>query len=136
MTVLTRDSISSVAPIPPSDAGLGPWENSADPAYCRDVSGRLTAVNLSFARKFGRPANTLVGAPVSEFVHPDDVASMQGTTAELERPPHRAVCEHRWLTPQGVRWFAWEKIAQHDDAGAIISIRAVGRDITRLRISK
>lgn len=136
MTVLTPDPSSSAAPIPPVDDGLGPWENSADPAYCRDVSGRLIAVNLSFARKFGRPANTLVGAPVSEFIHPDDVSSMQGTTAELERAPHRAVCENRWLTPQGVRWFSWEKIAQHDESGAIITIRAVGRDITRQRLAE
>jgi PAS domain S-box-containing protein len=46
------------------------------------------------------------------------------------------VCEQRWLTPQGVRWFSWEKVAQHDKTGAIISIRAVGRDITRQRLAE
>ncbi len=136
MSVLTSDSSPALAAETPVDSGLGPWENSADPAYCRDVEGRLLAANLSFARKFGRPAATLPGTLVTEFVHPDDVSSMTTTTAELERPPHRAVCEHRWLTPQGVRWFSWEKIAQHDKTGAIISIRAVGRDITRQRLAE
>jgi PAS domain S-box-containing protein len=136
MSVVTSDSSPALVAEPPADSGLGPWENSADPAYCRDVEGRLLAANLSFARKFGRPAATLPGTPVTEFIHPDDVSSMSAITAELERPPHRAVCEQRWLTPQGVRWFSWEKVAQHDKTGAIISIRAVGRDITRQRLAE
>jgi two-component system cell cycle sensor histidine kinase/response regulator CckA len=136
MPVVTGDSSPNVAAPPPTDTWLGPWENSADPAYCCDVGGRLLAVNLSFARKFGRPANTLPGTPVAEFLHPDDVVAMTATTAELERPPHRAVCEQRWLTPQGVRWFSWEKIAQHDANGTIVAVRAVGRDITRQRLAE
>jgi PAS domain S-box-containing protein len=136
MAAVTSDSNPGLATAQPADTGLGPWENSADPAYCRDVEGRLLAVNLSFARKFGRPANTLVGIPVADFVHPDDVAAMATTKADLERPPYRAVSEQRWLTPQGVRWFSWEKIAQPDDSGAIVAVRAVGRDITRQRLAE
>jgi PAS domain S-box-containing protein len=78
----------------------------------------------------------LVGTPVIEFVHPDDVPAMANINAELERPPYRAICEHRWLTPQGVRWFSWEKIAQQDENGTIVAIRAVGRDITRQRLAE
>jgi two-component system cell cycle sensor histidine kinase/response regulator CckA len=136
MPVVSREPDSELTPASPNDAGLGPWENSADPAYYRDAEGRLLAVNLSFARKFGRPATALAGTMVSELIHPDDVAAIVTTTAELERPPHRAVCEHRWLTPQGVRWFSWEKIAQHDPSGVIVGIRAVGRDITRQRLAE
>ncbi|HYP17651.1 MAG TPA: ATP-binding protein, partial [Opitutus sp.] len=74
--------------------------------------------------------------PVSDFLHPDDVAAMNATTTELTRPPHRGISENRWMTPQGVRWFSWEKIAQLDAAGAIVAIRAVGRDITRQRLAE
>ncbi|MEO6004652.1 MAG: PAS domain S-box protein [Opitutus sp.] len=133
---MNSDSSSTAVAPPSTDTWLGPWENSADPAYCRDVAGNLLAVNLSFARKFGRPAHTLPGTPITDFIHPDDIAGMSSITGELERPPHRAVCEHRWLTPQGVRWFSWEKIAQHDSAGEIVAIRAVGRDITRQRLAE
>jgi PAS domain-containing protein len=109
MSVVTSEHTSAAAPAPVlTDTGLGPWENSADPAYCRDMSGRLLAANLSFARKFGRPAHTLPGTSVAEFIHPDDFSSTVAIAAELERPPHRVVCEHRWLTPQGIRWFSWE----------------------------
>jgi len=129
------DSVAGVA-TPPAESWLGPWENSADPAYCHDLEGRFIAVNLSFARKFGRPAASLAGTLVSDLIHPDDAPAAAALASELERPPHRAVCEHRWLTPQGVRWFSWEKVAEHNASGAIVAIRAVGRDITRQRLAE
>lgn len=121
---------------PAFEAGLGPWINSADPAYCRDFSGRILAANVAFARKFGRPLNALPGTPVAEFVHPDDWSAFAAASAELERPPHRIVSEYRWITPQGVRWFSWEKTALRDASGLVVSIRAVGRDITRQRMAE
>ena len=136
MSVVLSDSASGVALLPPNEAWLGPWENSADPAYCRNLDGRLIAANLSFARKFGRPAATLPGTPVAEFLHPDDVSAPGSVPADLARPPHRVVCDQRWVTPQGVRWFSWEESAQTDAAGTIVAICAVGRDITRQRLAE
>lgn len=117
-------------------AWLGAWETSADSAYCRDLEGRLLAANQSFARKFGRSTTVMPESLVADFVHSEDLATLNASTAELARPPHRAVAEHRWLTPQGVRWFAWEETALQDDTGAIVAIRAVGRDITRQRLAE
>ena len=134
MSAVLSDS-AGVA-LSPTENWLGPWETSADPAYCHDAEGRFLAVNTSFARKFGKPAAAITGTLVAEFLHPDDVAEMNATTAELAHPPHRAVCEQRWMTPQGVRWFSWEKTAHHDSSGAIVAIRAVGRDITRQRLAE
>ena len=136
MSVVSSFATPTLAEHPSADTWWGPWEHSADPAYCRDLGGSLQAVNLSFARKFGRPASLLVGTQVTEFVHPDDVSILGGMTADLERPPHRVMSEQRWLTPQGVRWFSWEEIAQVDASGGIIAIRAVGRDITRQRLAE
>jgi PAS domain S-box-containing protein len=119
-----------------AESWLGAWETSADPAYCRDLAGHVLAVNLSFARKFGKQKETLVGARVADFVHPDDAASLLTVVAELSRPPHTAKSEHRWLTPQGVRWFSWEKVALMNELGAVVAIRAVGRDITRQRLAE
>ena len=121
---------------PPAESWLGAWENSADSAYCRDLSGRILAANLSFARKFGRTAPALVNTSVSVFLHADDLAVLHATATELARPPHHTVGEHRWLTPQGVRWFSWDETALCDPAGAIIAIRAIGRDITRQRLAE
>jgi PAS domain S-box-containing protein len=130
---------SDPAPAPGSSASdnpLAPWENSADPAYCRDQEGRFLAVNLAFARKFGRAAAALTGTPVAELVHPDDVPALTRAAQEVQGPAHRAVSEQRWMTPQGVRWFSWEETAQVDASGAVTTIRAVGRDITRQRLAE
>jgi two-component system cell cycle sensor histidine kinase/response regulator CckA len=136
MSVVMSDSAPGVAVVPPAESWLGAWETSADPVYCRDLKGNILAVNLSFARKFGRPAAALAGTPVAELVHPDDAASFHTIVEELRRPPHRANSEHRWVTPQGIRWFAWEKVALRDPTGTVIAIRAVGRDITRQRLAQ
>jgi two-component system cell cycle sensor histidine kinase/response regulator CckA len=136
MSANTSDTAVGIAEAAAGDNWLGAWETSADPVYCRDVDGRVLAANRSFARKFGRPATAIVGAMVSDFVHPDDVGSLQSVVAELARPPHTATGEHRWLTPQGVRWFSWENVALRDGDGALVAIRAVGRDITRQRLAQ
>lgn len=124
------------ASLPPHQTWLEAWDNSADCAYCRDAEGQILAANLSFARKFGRNAATLVGTSVAELIHGDDLPALHGTVTELLRPPHRATGQHRWNTPRGVRWFAWDENALHDDAGTLLAIRAVGRDITRQRLAE
>jgi two-component system cell cycle sensor histidine kinase/response regulator CckA len=136
MSVLMTEAIDRAGPKSPYDAWLGAWENSADAAYCRDLQGKLLVANNTFARKFGRTSQTLSDCRIAELLHPDDRASLATGAGDLVRPPHRAVAEHRWLTPQGVRWFSWEESAIHDEAGAIVAIRAIGRDITRQRLAE
>jgi two-component system cell cycle sensor histidine kinase/response regulator CckA len=136
MSVVTNVPFAGVATVTSTDPWLGAWETSADSAYCRDLAGRIVSANLSFARKFGRTVTKVAELQVAELIHPDDFATIHTTTTELAKPPHRAVAEHRWLTPQGVRWFSWEETALHDEAGAIVAIRAVGRDITRQRLAE
>jgi two-component system cell cycle sensor histidine kinase/response regulator CckA len=136
MSVMANVPSAAVASVTAVDSWLGAWETSADSAYCRDLAGRILAANLSFARKFGRSLEKIAELLVAELVHPDDFPAIQATTKELAQPPHRAVGEHRWLTPQGVRWFSWEETALQDESGAIVGIRAVGRDITRQRLAE
>jgi two-component system cell cycle sensor histidine kinase/response regulator CckA len=134
VSALSRDPFLGVAAA--NDSWLGAWETSADAAYCRDPGGRILAVNLSFARKFGRAAAALAEASVKDLIHPDDLSVLLASEAALGRPPYRSMGEHRWCTPQGVRWFAWEESAIHGEAGVIVAIRAVGRDITRQRLAE
>ncbi len=128
--------LPSPVPADPVENWLGAWETSADPAYCRDLDGRLLAVNQAFSRKFGRTPASLEGVRVTELVHADDVAVLEASVAEVSRPPHRATSDHRWRTSQGIRWFSWEKTGLCDATGRVVVIRAVGRDITRQRIAE
>jgi|CXWL01.1.fsa_nt_gi PAS domain S-box-containing protein len=118
------------------DSLLGPWTHSADPAYCRDLDGRLLAVNQAFARKFGRVESAWTGQPLGSILHADDQSSPGTVPADLTRPPYRTAREHRCDTPQGWRWIAWEKTPLHDAAGALTGVRAVGRDITKQRVAE
>ncbi len=118
------------------DALLGPWANSADPAYCRDEEGRLLAVNQAFARKFGRGASEWPGTSVRDIMQLEENAALSSVMVELARPPHRATRQHRCDTPQGSRWFAWEKTPLRDLSGRIFGLRAVGRDITKQRLAE
>src|SRR3954470_3137255 len=111
MSAVISDPITGVASAPPRENWLGAWETSADCAYCRNATGHILAANLSFARKFGRASAALVEAHVSELIHADDLPALHATASDLIRPPHRATGEHRWVTPQGVRWFAWDELA-------------------------
>ncbi len=118
------------------DALLGPWANSADPAYCRDQEGRLLAVNQAFARKFGRIASEWPGTSLRDIMQLEETAALSSVMVELARPPHRATRQHRCDTPQGWRWFAWEKTPLRDLSGRIFGVRAVGRDITKQRLAE
>ncbi|MBI2815129.1 MAG: PAS domain S-box protein [Opitutae bacterium] len=128
--------LEALHPATPFDTLLGPWAHSADPAYCRDLDGRLLAVNQAFARKFGRAAAEWPGVSLGSILHADDQGSPATVPAELARPPYRTAREHRCDTPQGWRWIAWEKTPLHDAAGALVGVRAVGRDITKQRVAE
>ncbi len=136
MSALLTDSPEIKARKSPFDHWLGAWETSADSAYCRDLKGQILAANNSFARKFGRTTNNVADLRVADLIHTDDIGGLNASAAELARPPHQAVAEHRWLTPQGIRWFSWEETVLRNNAREIVAIRAVGRDITRQRLAE
>ena len=136
MSVVICDSPTGASAHPLPEALLGAWTGSAAFVYCRDLAGRICAANDAFARKFGRPADQLSGKPVSGYVHLDDVKTFLRADAALQRAPHTATHEQRWLTPQGWRWVDWEESAILNAEGAIIAVRAVGHDITRRRLAE
>ena len=118
------------------EALLGPWAQSADPAYCRDQAGQFLAVNQAFARKFGRGLSEWPGTALKAILPADGLNLVGDLTADLDRPPYRLTRELRCDTPQGWRWLSWEKTPLRDAAGVIYGLRAVGRDITKQRMAE
>jgi PAS domain S-box-containing protein len=136
MSVVSCDSIAGASASPPPEVLLGAWAGSAALVYCRDWQGCLLAANHAFARKFGCIAAELPGRPVASFVHHDDAPVLTIADPDLRTSLHRTTREHRWLTPQGWRWIAWEESAIQDEQGRAIGVRAVGHDITRQRVAE
>jgi two-component system cell cycle sensor histidine kinase/response regulator CckA len=136
MSVVICDTPAGASAHPLPEALLGAWTGSAAFVYCRDPEGRVCAANESFARKFGRPTDQLLGRAIIGYVHHEDAKSFLHADAAVRLPPHATTNEQRWLTPQGWRWIDWEETAIFNSAGVLIAIRAVGHDITRRRLAE
>jgi len=118
------------------ESWLAEWALSQAPVYCRDFQGRILIGNAAFARKFGRPTVELEGLPVTQCLHPDDVAVFKTGTGRTGVLATETARTHRWLTPQGWRWFTWEETPLPPGDSESPGIRAVGRDITRQRLAE
>ncbi|MFA5263510.1 MAG: PAS domain S-box protein [Opitutaceae bacterium] len=112
---------------------VAPWENSNYLACVREMSGKIVAVNLAFARKFGRAAPSWAGRDIATLVHPDDLSGWRSLVTSLAQAPHRIEHETRWMTAQGWRWLSWEETAFFDEEGKPNLYRAIGRDVTKQR---
>ena len=133
MPAASCETIAEAPTLSPPDPLLGAWLSSAALVYCRDETGLMLTANPAFARKFGQSVMEMRGRNLSEYLHPDDTLSLNTALEKLRQPPHRAMGESRWLTPQGWRWISWE---EHLLPGENSAIRAVGHDITRQRMAE
>ncbi|MCI0664918.1 MAG: PAS domain-containing protein [Acidobacteria bacterium] len=96
--------------------------------------GRLTFVNESYARYFGRTSEELVGASFLSFIPADEEEHINQFMASFSPSDPVATIEHRVVLPGGeVRWQQWTYRAIHDELGRLLEFQCVGRDITRQR---
>ena len=116
--------------------GAAAWLDSYELAFHADGTGRFLAVSHSFARKFGRLVHVWRGENSSSLLHPDDAGAWAVALELIHRPPHRSTLEHRWRTPQGWRWIAWDLSAQHDARGKVVALKATGSDVTQRRLAE
>jgi len=105
------------------------WTISRDLLLVCTVEGDVTAVNPSATRMLGWSEAELVGANLSELVHPDDLASTAAELEKLGRGETTLAFENRYRTRDGdYRLLAWTAVP---DGGRV---HAVGRDITDERL--
>ncbi len=134
--------MSSATPSPASPPvvpvqALAPWAESLELAVVfRTEDHQILEVNRAFARKFGQPAPSWPGRVFSEFLHPEDDTEWRALEDRLARPPFHIAREHRWQTAQGWRWISWEETAVRDAGGALVAVRAIGRDVTKHRLAE
>jgi PAS domain S-box-containing protein len=105
-------------------------ENIEDLVVRTDAEGRFEYVSPTYCTLFGHDPADLIGQHNLPLVHPEDQASTAEAVRALFMPPFSFRIEHRAWTINGWRWLHWVDRAVLDDAGAVRSIVAVGRDIT------
>jgi diguanylate cyclase (GGDEF)-like protein/PAS domain S-box-containing protein len=94
--------------------------------------GELRFVNHAYARHYGRQPDEMIGRSLFDFI------PVEGRSAVADHL--RRVCganqvlesENQVVLPNGqTRWMAWSNRALRNDAGEVVAIHSVGRDIDR-----
>ena len=108
-------------------------ESQSDLIVRVDPHNRLTYVNDTYCRTFGKTREELIGKSFTPLVHEDDLEKTLKAMEQLKNPPYRCQLEQRALTVSGWRWLHWEDNAILGEDGGILEIQGVGRDITELK---
>ena len=95
-----------------------------------DVEGRFTFVNRTFFQLIGYPTAELLGQPLVQFLHPDDVERIQAQFQEgFQRLPERHL-EYRLLHKDGHTIHCYSNPAAILHQGQVIGTSAIIHDIT------
>jgi len=95
------------------------------------ADGTVVYVNPAFCRMFGVAQEQVVGSHWRPKVWPDDAPGLQAKLAALSPANPVVTAEVRVAAPDGE--YQWRQIvyrASFDEAGALVDIQAVGRDIS------
>lgn len=93
--------------------------------------GTRTFVNQAYARYNDTPADELLGTSFFTCMNEEEQRLVRAKFAALT-PSNPVITDQHWvLAPGGVmRWHEWTDRGFFDDAGTLIEIQSVGRDLT------
>ncbi len=101
------------------------WTLSQDLMLVCGFDGRITAINPTAERVLGWQADELVGENLSDYLHPDDLASTAAELGKLGTGATTLAFENRYRAKDGsYRLFNWSAVPSLD------RVHAVGRDVT------
>ena len=98
-----------------------------------NLEGRLLFVNRAYCEIVGKTREELAGSifmPVTEKRYSDVIATQM---TKLFRPPHACIVEQWLQTKKGMRCISWSAKSVLGDDNEVVSIVAIGRDITPLK---
>jgi PAS domain S-box-containing protein len=96
--------------------------------------GRLTFVNRAFCKFLGRDRASLIGASMLELFPPEERSALSSRLARLSRENPSFTMEQRFEKLDGSEcWLSRVDRAEFSDAGGVLEIQSVIRDITDSR---
>ena len=108
-------------------------DRATDIIIAYGVDGVVTYVSPSIETVSGYAPRDVIGRPVTDLIHPDDVPALAESFREFVNSPpewaHRGVT-YRGLTRSGVRWFEARTSIIRDDDGRVVEFQDVVRDVT------
>jgi len=109
-------------------------ESSNDAIISKDLNGLITSWNRGAEAIFGYTAVEVIGAPVSQLIPADHLDESADYDARLQRGEAVAAFESQRLTRRGQLIDVSLTLSPiHDDAGALVGISCIARDITPLK---
>ncbi|WP_235935695.1 ATP-binding protein [Devosia aurantiaca] len=104
------------------------WKISQELMLVADHEGRITSINPSATRILGYDPEHLTGRLLTDFIHPDDLASTEREIRRLSEGYTTLAFENRYRHADGTyRVLDWTAVPFEDH------IHAVGRDVTAER---
>lgn len=110
-------------------------ENQNEIIIKLDLNGRFTYLSNTFYKAFRQDDNNIfLGENFIEFLFPEDREAVTKSFISLKTSTHSSYYEHKIMTNNGLRWFAWSNKAILNPKGRLVEIVGVGRDITERKI--
>jgi two-component system cell cycle sensor histidine kinase/response regulator CckA len=107
------------------------FETAQDAIFIKDRSFRYIQVNPAMERLFGQPADQIIGLTEKELFGPDAAHIRQQDEKVLKGEVIKRVVT---LPVQGVSaTFHVVKVPLHDDAGQVVGLCGIARDITEVK---
>jgi PAS domain S-box-containing protein len=108
-------------------------EHQQDLIVSFSPEGRILFVNSAYCDVVGKSKEELTGSifmPVTAERYSDVIATQM---VKLFRPPFSCIVEQWIQTPKGMRCISWSAKSILGDGNSVLSITAIGRDITQIR---
>jgi PAS domain S-box-containing protein len=104
---------------------------------CRYLpDGRVSFVNESYLRYFGKSLSDIINKNFIPHIPPDDLITVNAHLSKITATEPLTHFEHRVIMPNGkVRWQYWTHRGIYSE-GKLVEFQAVGRDITANRESE
>lgn len=98
------------------------------------VDGLVTYVSPSIERVSGHLPREVIGRPVTDLIHPEDVPGLAASFREFVKAPpewsQRGVTYRGLVKDGGTRWFEARTSIIRDDEGRVIEFQDLVRDVT------
>jgi two-component system, cell cycle sensor histidine kinase and response regulator CckA len=105
-------------------------DTTPDIIVFKDRNLVLLACSESLGRLMGKPTSELIGKTDSDLFSPEQAMAFRAEDLKAMDRGIPVTAEHRFITPEGTRWFESIKTPWRNTAGATIGIVCVERDIT------
>lgn len=108
-------------------------DSSPDAIYAKDLEGRYLLINREAARIMGKPPEQIVGRDGSDFFPPEQAHSLRADDLTVIERKQVSTFEVTLNTPGGERILSSTKGPLRDEAGKVIGMFGISRDITERR---